>query len=121
MQTMQVDNSFTQLSNKEIVFIKEKFSNLNIKIEDLMTYLNSKKIYEDFSKALSSHFTQTDSQGQLLRSELVSSERRLSKYQSLITGDNRIWYLNLAFFLLFLSISVLFIRILGIEKVKTLI
>ena len=85
-----------------------------------MGFINSNKIYDDFTKTLASHFTQTNSQGELLKSELVSADRRLSKFQDSLKLDSRINYLNFVFFLLAASLGVLFFRILKIDKFRTI-
>ena len=85
-----------------------------------MGFLNSNKIYDDFTKTLTSHFTQTNSQGELLKSELASADKRLAKFQDLLKLDSRISYLNFLFFILACCLGVLFFRILKIDKFRTI-
>lgn len=121
MNAVHKDNNFPDLSNKEIAVMKDTLGRVNVKIDGLMKYLGSGKVFEEIRSLVNSQYERNAGSGELMIKELEGAGVEIEGFKRNVINDGRIWWLQLGFGGLLGAGLVLFIMIIKIEKIRTII
>lgn len=117
---LHVDDSFTRLSNEEITKLKNSFSEINIKLEDVTSFIDSKKIISEVYEIVEKQYEKTSNHGDILKREFDLSEKKFREFDKIFEGDNRIIWVHVGMGIMVILACVLCCKVWKTEKIHTL-
>jgi len=91
---MHIEDSFTQYTNTEILSISEQVNRINLRLEDLSDYVDSKKILGEVYEAVEGRYKNMSSHGSLLKKDLKQAERNFKAFENHFESDARILWVH---------------------------
>lgn len=93
---MHIEDSFTQYSNAEILSLSEKITSIHMKMEDLMDYVDSKRILNEVYESVEGRYRKLNGHGSFLKKELKQAERNFKAFEVHFEDDARIYWVHMA-------------------------
>lgn len=92
---MHIEDSFTQYTNIEILSIGEQVKEINLRLEDLMDYVDTKKILSEVYEAVEGRYKNLSSHGSLLKKDLKQAEKNFKSFENHFESDVRIFWVHI--------------------------
>lgn len=121
LNSVHVDHRFTELSNKEIALLRDQLGRMNVKIENLMFFLSSGKVFEEVKGMVNGQYDKSMQGVGMIQSELKGIEGRIEGFKNEVKSDHRIWWTHWGLAGLILVNFVLLGLVFRVEKIKTII
>lgn len=107
LSQMHVEDSFTQYSNIEILSLSDKIANIHLRMQDLMEYVDSKRILTEVYDSVEERYKKLNGHGDLLKKELKQAEKNFQKFEIHFESDDRIYWVHVALGLLLFIVFVM--------------
>ena len=117
---MHVDDSFTNLSNAEILETKTMIKQINEKVDNIIEYVNSKGILVDIDNDVELQYKQKAELGNYLKAEYEYADKVYDAFENKFEDDYRLGYLHIGMIIALIFAALLLFKISRIEKVKTI-
>ena len=117
---MHVDDSFTNLSNAEILETKTMIKQINEKFDNIIEYVNSKWILVDIDNDVELQYKQKAELGNYLKAEYEYADKVYDAFENKFEDDYRLGYLHIGMIIALIFAALLLFKISRIEKVKTI-